>query len=638
MEKYIAIIPFAPLVGSILMGLITLISATTKKSVPRIPIYIIACLGPLVSFVFSVKLFNEVLKEGTVYQYLFTWIKAGSFSADLSFSANSLTVVMLLFITFISTLIHIYSAGYMAHDKSFVRFFTYLNLFLFSMLLLVLGSNLLIMFVGWEGVGLCSYLLIGFWFTDIEKAKAGKKAFITNRIGDFGFISAIFIVYWTFAGTMDNVSLEFSFIAQNAMYLKPMAFMIALLFFIGASGKSAQIPLYVWLPDAMAGPTPVSALIHAATMVTAGVFMIAKLSSVFVLAPLVLEIVAIVGTATAFFAALTALAQNDIKKILAYSTISQLGYMFMAMGVGAFSAGIFHVLTHAFFKAALFLCAGSIIHAMHEEQDIRKMGGLLKRMPITAGVLIVAWLAIIGIPPFAGFFSKDEILFKTFASGHYVLWAFGFLTAGLTAFYMSRMVFLVLFGTSRAGKELDSKIHESPISMTSVLSVLGLGSLLVGFVGIPHALGGSGRIFHFIDKSVAKLDHQAPHPAMSTEYLLMAASVAIVLVAVFFANKRYRLKATLLDDTKGFPFNIVINKFYIDELYEIAIIKPIELLSRYILHPIFDSFIIDGIIVGFAKMTGLLGKVVTIFQTGTVSAYVLYMASGAVLIIWFFAN
>jgi NADH-quinone oxidoreductase subunit L len=402
------IIPLAPLCGAIVLGLLTALSPRRGEFPGRLFVSIVACLGPIAALLVSIDVFYTLAQTAgnqTIHQTLYSWITCASLSIDLAFEADRLVALMLIFITFVGSLIHIYSTAYMGHDKGYARFFSYLNLFLSSMLVLVMGSNLPLMFLGWEGVGLCSYLLISFWFTDESKASAGKKAFITNRIGDFGFMLGIFLIFTTLQKA-GPASLEFSFMAAHAELLAPSATIIALLLFMGAAGKSAQIPLYVWLPDAMAGPTPVSALIHAATMVTAGVFMVARMHFIYDLAPFACQVVAGVGIATALLAAIIGMAQNDIKKVLAYSTVSQLGFMFVGVGTGAYHAGIFHVFTHAFFKACLFLCAGSVIHALHEEQDIRKMGGLLKRLPITGATFLIAWLAICGIPPFAGFFSK----------------------------------------------------------------------------------------------------------------------------------------------------------------------------------------------------------------------------------------
>jgi NADH-quinone oxidoreductase subunit L len=495
------------------------------------------------------------------------------------------------------------------------------------MLVLVMGSNLVVMFLGWEGVGLCSYLLIGFWFEDESKAIAGKKAFITNRIGDFGFVLGIFLIFKTLAAH-GVVSLEFSDLARNAELLAPIATVAGLLLFLGAAGKSAQIPLYVWLPDAMAGPTPVSALIHAATMVTAGVFMVARMHFLYELAPLAGQVIAGVGIATALLAAIIGIGQNDIKKVLAYSTVSQLGYMFVGVGVGAYASGMFHVFTHAFFKACLFLCAGSVIHALHEEQDIRNMGGLLKKLPVTGWTFIVAWLAICGIPPFAGFFSKDAILASAFGAwGMYgkVLWVAGLCGAGLTAFYMSRLAFLTFFGANRTQEHMRAKIHESPISMTLPLVVLATGSALVGLLGIPHVLGGSDLFARWLEPVFGE-PHGEGEPAV-VEYALMAASVAVALVGMSIAYVKYIRKPYVSAEPKGFGVALL-NALYVDELYRRILLGPIAAGSRVVLHGIVDVKIIDGTVNGLATLARQAGRAIRLLQTGSVRTGLYWIGAG----------
>jgi NADH-quinone oxidoreductase subunit L len=632
MEQLLWIIPFAPLVGAAAIGLLCAISPRRGEFPSRTFVGILACLGPLASFIISCGVFFALGKShdaSALHQTLYPWITCGAFSIDFAFEADRLTAVMLLFVTFVGTIIHCYSIGYMGHDKGYARFFSYLNLFLSSMLILVLGSNLVLMFLGWEGVGLCSYLLIAFWFDDEAKATAGKKAFIVNRIGDFGFVLGIFLIFSTLQKNGAS-SLEFSFLAAHAGLLAPVAMAAALLLFAGAVGKSAQIPLYVWLPDAMAGPTPVSALIHAATMVTAGVFMVARMHFLFDLSPFAGQVVATVGIATALLSALIAFGQNDIKKILAYSTVSQLGFMFVAVGAGAYGAGIFHVFTHAFFKACLFLGAGSVIHALHEEQDVRRMGGLLKRLPVTGMTFLVAWLAISGIPPFAGFFSKDEILWSVFNTwGAYgkVLWLLGLCGAGLTAFYMSRLVFIVFFGENRTPVQTRDKIHESPLIMTVPLIVLALGSLLVGFFGVPKALGGSNSFTAWLSPVFG-----SPEPARdnrSLEYLLMGLSVVVAACGIVVAYVKYLGRRPFTaSEPKGIAA-FAAGAFFVDELYRLILINPLIVVSRRFLFRVVDVVLIDGTVNGIAKATSLAGSVARSLQTGSVRAYLYYMGAGA---------
>ena len=499
--SYLWLIPALPLLGSALNALLTLSTSHREHGPSQALSGLIACLAPAGSFAITVMGFLQLrglaVEERALTQHLFDWIPIGPLDLSMGFFFDPLSATMLLFVTGIGTLIHIYSLGYMSHDRGYSRYFAYLNLFMFAMILLVLGDNLVALFVGWEGVGLCSYLLIGFWYEDAEKAVCGMKAFVVNRIGDFGFLLGMFFIFWAFLqnggeGTFNFLRME----EQATLIPTSVAIAAGILLFVGATGKSAQIPLYTWLPDAMAGPTPVSALIHAATMVTSGVYMVARMNWLYAIDPTALTVIAIIGTLTALFAATIGITQFDIKKVLAYSTVSQLGYMFLGVGVGAYAAGLFHVFTHAFFKALMFLGAGSVIHALHHEQDIRKMGGLFKKVPITAWTFLAGWLAICGIFPFAGFFSKDEILWKAFSTENALLpwlpkalWVVAFLAAGITALYMTRLVAMTFFGKSRVEPEKEAKIHESPPSMTIPLAILAAGSLLVGFLGTPQFLG-----------------------------------------------------------------------------------------------------------------------------------------------------
>ncbi|MEO7919229.1 MAG: NADH-quinone oxidoreductase subunit L, partial [Thermoanaerobaculia bacterium] len=475
-----------------------------------------------------------------VVQTLYRWMAAGGFSVDVAFRLDALSALMLSFVTFVGTLIHLYSVGYMQEEEGFGRFFAYLNLFMFSMLILVLGANLPMLFIGWEGVGLCSYLLIGYYYDKGFAAAAGKKAFVANRIGDLGMVLGIFGVFALFGTT------DFSFVAMARKGMMdgsaPLSvYVVCLLLFLGACGKSAQIPLYVWLPDAMAGPTPVSALIHAATMVTAGVYLVCRTSSLFILAPDAMTLVAWVGCATALFAATIGLAQNDIKKVLAYSTVSQLGYMFLACGVGAFSAGMFHVFTHAFFKACLFLGSGSVIHAMGGEQDMRRMGGLKGKIPQTFRTMLVATFAISGIFPLAGFFSKDQILGAAFASGHKALFVLGLITAGMTAFYMFRLIKMTFYGEFRGTAEQEHHLHESPQTMTVPLWVLGGLSCVAGLVGIPAALGATNLFERFLEPVVGKPRYE--ELSHGTEIILMLVSVLVALGGIVWAWRWYSGRA-----------------------------------------------------------------------------------------------
>jgi NADH-quinone oxidoreductase subunit L len=569
------------------------------------------------------------------------WIRAGDFSAEIAFRLDPLSALMIGFVTFVAFLIHVYSIGYMRHeatDAGYARFFAYLNLFMFSMLTLVLAQNFLLMFVGWEGVGLCSYLLIGYYFDQPFAPAAGTKAFVVNRIGDWGFLLGMFGLVFQF-GTLDYDRVLGAAAGDPARYA-PFLTLIALCLFLGAVGKSAQVPLYVWLPDAMAGPTPVSALIHAATMVTAGVYMVTRCNVIFRLAPDAMLVVAVVGTVTALLAALIGMAQNDIKKVLAYSTVSQLGYMFLACGVGAFTAGMFHVMTHAFFKACLFLGAGSVMHAMSGELDMRKMGGLKAHLPITYRTFFIAALTISGIPPLAAFFSKDAILGAAFAAGpgvHKVLWAVGLLTAGLTAFYMFRLVSQTFEGTFRGTPEQEHHVHESPRSMTVPLIVLAALSVVGGLVGIPAALGGSDRFGAFLEPILLPIAH-APEAAAhelshATEWLLMGASVAVAVAGVLLAWKWYAKEGARVPQrlAAAYPaaYALVAEKFRVDELYDAIIVRPFALLAR-LCWKVVDVLIIDGILNAGAFLVELTGDLLRFLQTGNVRNYALSFLLGVV--------
>jgi NADH-quinone oxidoreductase subunit L len=641
METALPLIPLLPLAGF-------LINFLGIGKVPKKLVGLIACGTVLGSFLLSVKMFFELraLPEAArvITENWLPWIKAGGFEVEFSFLLDPLSAVMILVVTGVGFLIHVYSIGYMSHDPGYGRYFSYLNLFTFSMLVLVLGGNFLVMFVGWEGVGLCSYLLIGFWFEKKSASDAGKKAFIVNRIGDFGFLLGMFIIFWQVG------SLDF----QTVMALAPSdgGFAIGgtlitaatLLLFLGATGKSAQIPLYVWLPDAMEGPTPVSALIHAATMVTAGVYLLARTSVLFVMAPTTLMVVAIIGCATAFMAATIGLAQNDIKRVLAYSTVSQLGYMFMACGVAAFAAGIFHLMTHAFFKALLFLGAGSVIHAMSDEQDMRKMGGLKKHLPITFKTMFIATLAISGMPFFSGFFSKDEILWKSFSSdyGHPLFWVIGVITAMLTAFYMFRLIFMTFYGKERMDDNTKSHLHESPKAMTVPLIVLAVLSAIGGLIGIPHILGagiGVTNIFeHWLDpvfvQTNAVMATAGAHHAAALEVGLMVGSVVLALVSIFAARYLYLKNpeaATKLKESFAGLHKLLEGKYFIDELYEKLIIRPIHYLS-IAFWKLVDVILINGLIDGGAFFIGGISRALKPAQSGRVTAYLTVFTIGALIL------
>jgi NADH-quinone oxidoreductase subunit L len=599
----------------------------------------LACIAVGASFAIALLVFWLLPATGMLRDTVYTWMESGSFQVKLSFQADALTAVMLLVVTGIGLLIHLYSLGYMGHDEGMVRFFAYLNLFIFFMLLLVMGDNLLVLFVGWEGVGLCSYLLIGFWYQDHANTIAGNKAFIVNRIGDFGFLLGILLLI-TELGREGVWTLDFVQLQKHVALLSPEKItLITLLLFVGATGKSAQIPLFVWLPDAMAGPTPVSALIHAATMVTAGVYMAARLHFLFALAPEVLSLIAWVGAATAFFAATVALTQTDIKRVLAYSTVSQLGYMFLAVGVGAFSAAIFHLFTHAFFKACLFLGSGSVIHALDGEQDMRKMGGLRNYLPITYWTYGVATLAIAGAPLTAGFFSKDLILWQAYSSSHgsLGLWLVAWVTAGLTAFYMFRQLFMVFHGECRADERVRGHIHESPPVMTVPLIILAVGSVFAGWLGAPEYLWGS-RWDRWL-QAIFALVLDAHHDSRAEEITLMLFTIAIAIVGFFLAYAFYGRGGNTADRVAslagGAPYRLSLNKYYVDELYDFLIVRPFTYGSCW-LAQVFDPDVIDGLVNGVAKGMRGFSLIWREVQTGNVQHYLVAFLMGTLALLVYF--
>lgn len=594
------------------------------------------------AFLQSVNVFVEMMNSPNhlVHEQVFTWIKLSSLQVNMAFQVDLLSGYFLLFITGIGFLIHVYSVGYMRAEEGYYRFFAYMNLFVFFMLVLVLGDNLLVLFVGWEGVGLCSYLLIGYYYEKHSAADAAKKAFVVNRVGDFGFLAGVMMIFLVFG------SLNFTDINGNAAKLLPFdslwATLITLFLFLGATGKSAQIPLFVWLPDAMEGPTPVSALIHAATMVTSGLYLVARLSHVFVLAPFTMHVIAAVGITTALLAALIAITQTDIKRVLAYSTVSQLGFMFLAMGVGAFGAGIFHVLTHAFFKALLFLCSGSVIHALHHEQDMRKMGDLKGKLPKTYATMLIGTIAIAGIPPFAGFFSKDEILWKAFSSpwGHPVLWAVGLLTAMITSFYMFRLIFMTFYGDSRVDGHTAKHLHESPAVMTVPLMILAVLSVFGGFLGFPH-------VFHLIPNGIENYFHgffgvipnvAGVQASATLELGLMVASVVLSMASAIAAFKIYNVnlnKATQLKHKFATMHLFSLRKFFVDEIYHNLIILPLCQFSRLVLWKLTDDKIIDGSVDSSRDLTRAAGVLLRPLQNGILQIYALAFACGTLVLIWF---
>ncbi len=616
--QIVYLIPLLPLLGFLINGLF-------RKSLSKGMVTLVGCGVLVASFAMSIWVFLQV-KNGNNYDaHYFDFLSVGSLKIHFEFKIDQLSSLFLLIITGVGSLIHIYSSSYMHEEKSpdFARYFSYLNLFVFSMLLLVMGSNFVIMFIGWEGVGLCSYLLIGYWFKNQEYNKAANKAFVMNRIGDLAFLIAIF---WMI-NRLGTVSYNEVFSPLNLAKLRMSDITgITILLFIGATGKSAQIPLYTWLPDAMAGPTPVSALIHAATMVTAGIYMIARSNIMYSMAPFTREIIAYVGLATALLAATIALKQNDIKKVLAYSTVSQLGFMFLALGCGAYVAAVFHVMTHAFFKALLFLGSGSVIHAMGGEQDIRNMGGLGKKLKITYFTFLIGCIAIAGIPPFSGFFSKDSILLGAFLKNK-VIYGIALFTAMLTAFYMFRLFFITFTGKFRGTEEQKHHLHESPAPMTIPLIILAILSVIGGFVGIPEIFAEHGdKLSAFLSPVVkTQTEHHVSH---STEYMLMGLSTALMVVMIIFAWIRFRTyKRT---EATGFS-KVLENKWYVDEIYEKAIVNPLSRVGVF-LKSVFDKTVVDGIVNGVGRAVQYGGRQLRLLQSGQVGNYVLLMVISMLII------
>ncbi|HEV3252668.1 MAG TPA: NADH-quinone oxidoreductase subunit L [Puia sp.] len=630
MSGLVYLVPLFPLIGFLINGLL-------RNSLSKTLTAVIGCAVVLASFIVSLLLFKEVKQEGfqPVVINLFDFINIASLRISFAFQVDQLSVLFLLIITGVGFLIHVYSTSYMHEEGGphFARYFSYLNLFIFSMVLLVLGANYVIMFIGWEGVGLCSYLLIGFWFKNIDYDNAARKAFIMNRIGDLGFLIAVFWIIKQF-GSVDFNEVFAKAPAASVGVLTG----ITLLLFAGAAGKSAQIPLYTWLPDAMAGPTPVSALIHAATMVTAGVYMIARSNILYTLSPVSQTVVAVIGLSTAILAATIAMKQNDIKKVLAYSTVSQLGYMFLGLGVGAYTGAVFHVMTHAFFKAHLFLGAGSVIHAAGGEQDIRKLGGLKKALPITQITFLLACLAIAGIPPFSGFFSKDEILTDAFAKNpaYYIVGVAGAL---LTAYYMFRLYATVFLGEFRGPAGQQNHLHESPPAMTIPLIVLAILSVFGGFLGIPEVFAKNAHLLEqflapvFADS--AKLQHRAiganavTEQGMITSSFLMLISVVVSLVGVVYSWRRFSKKPEL-EEARGFG-KILADKWYVDEFYDWAIVRPLNGFSKF-LNEFIEKSVIDGIVNGVGRVVQYGSRQIRLLQSGQVGGYVLLMVIGIVIL------
>ncbi|MBT9330577.1 NADH-quinone oxidoreductase subunit L [Paracidobacterium acidisoli] len=654
------LIPIVPFIGFLVNGLL-------GRRFPKAVVSAVALIATLIPL-FQVSAIVLNFRSLTLphVETIGTWIQAGWFHADFAFQVDQLTLVMLCVVTGVGFLIHVYSAGYMAEEEGYWRFFAYLNLFMFFMLVLVLSANYLLMFVGWEGVGLASYLLIGFYFQKDSAAKAGKKAFVVNRIGDFGFLLAMFLMIAHF-GTL-NFGTIFSTVAAHPEWQGGFLTAIALFLILGATGKSAQIPLYIWLPDAMEGPTPVSALIHAATMVTAGVYMVARTHVIFDRSPFALATIAIIGTATAFFAATIGIVQTDIKRVLAYSTVSQLGYMFLGCGVAAYASGVFHLVTHAFFKALLFLAAGSVIHALSGEQDMRVMGGLRKKIPVTFWTMTAAVFAISGFPPLSGFVSKDEILYQAFVSGGLgrVLWFVGLVTAGLTSFYMFRLWYLTFFGESRTGKAHHAHdhahaadhghahgVHESPWIMLGPLVILAVLSVFGGLLGWPEALGGSNWFGHFLEPvlqsfqylpglhpgtQVTVMFHNQPSPEGSRglELALAGASVLVAVLGWLTAHILYFAKPYLPAQFAGklrALYSLLAGKYWVDELYGAVVVTPVLLVSRYLLKGLIDRGVIDGGTYAAGYSVQGLGALVARIQSGNIRSYAGWLALFAAVLL-----
>ena len=649
--NHLWIILTLPLAGAAINGLLA-------KKWPKWAVNLSGVGSVSLSFLSVLELIREFMQLSPAqipwFQRYFNWISAGIFSVDFAMQVDQLTIVMLVVVTFVSLLVHIYSTGYMAHEGGYARFFAYLNLFVFFMLTLVLAANLILLFVGWEGVGLCSYLLIGFWFLKKSAVDAGKKAFITTRLGDFGFTVGILLAFWTF----HSIDLGTIFGRVAAMPVESPSRIgtltaICLLLFAGAVGKSAQLPLYVWLPDAMEGPTPVSALIHAATMVTAGVYMVARMHPLYSRAPLAMFVVALVGAVTAFYSATIGVLQTDIKKVLAYSTVSQLGYMFLACGVGAYAAGVFHLMTHAFFKGLLFLAAGSVIHAMNGEQDMRQMGGLRKRIPVTYWTMLFATLAIAGIPGFSGFFSKDEILEAAGAGPHANLWLWllGLTAAGITSFYMFRLIFLTFFGKARYN-EKKVHVHESPRNMTVPLVILAICSVAGGWFAAPHLVGGSDYFESFVHPVFASYQAQPvaaqqeslagaageaaglrPNPAMGVLHAVtgppvVAAALGLLLAWWFYIRKPDAAKRAM-QSMRGL-YTVVYHKYYVDEIYAALFIRPLLWISTNVLWHTVDEGLIDGTVHGVAHVSRDAGGQLRELQSGNARSYASWVVIGAV--------
>ena len=623
MKTIIGLIVLWPLAGFLLNGLGR--NIWSKKTIAtQATGYIFA------SFIFSVIAFWNVQEQGAITVHYFDFINTSSVKIPFDFRVDALSSLFLLVITGVGTLIHLYSSAYMNEESAphYARYFAYLNLFIFSMLLLVLGDNYVIMFIGWEGVGLCSYLLIGYWFTNTTYNNAAKKAFIMNRIGDLGFLLAIF---WLIV-KLGTVSYGEVLTAESLAKLSSTDITaITLLLFVGAMGKSAQIPLYTWLPDAMAGPTPVSALIHAATMVTAGIYMITRTNIFYTHSEIAQTVVAIIGISTALLAATIAIKQNDIKKVLAYSTVSQLGYMFLGLGVGAYSGAVFHVITHAFFKALLFLAAGSVIHAMHHEQDIRKMGGLKSKLPITHITFLIGCIAIAGVPPFSGFFSKDEILAAAYAKNP-IYWFLGLIGAAMTAFYMFRLYATTFLGQFRGTEAQASHLHESPVSMTIPLIILAVLSAVGGAMGVPEILGGHHWLGHHLSSIIGA--EEALHLSHTTEWILMGSSVTIALLALLIAIGKYSKQADGEPQTALGKF--LYNKWLVDEFYEKAIVQPLNRFAGF-LKEVVEKNVIDGVVNGTGKLVQYGARQTRLMQGGQVGYYILFMVLSIILLflIWF---
>ena len=629
-----------PLLGAAINGLLG--KNFSKPIVNSVGIGSIALA--FLSFAELVREFAQLPAEQIPWvKTYFTWITAGQFRVDFSLQVDQLTIIMLGVVTFVSLLVHIYSTGYMAHEEGYYRFFSYLNLFVFFMLTLVLAANVVLMFVGWEGVGLCSYLLVGFWFLKQSAISAGKKAFITTRIGDFGFTIGILLLFWTFKSVDFGAIFKQLVSAQSdAAISTSVLTTICLLLFVGAVGKSAQLPLYVWLPDAMEGPTPVSALIHAATMVTAGVYMVARMNPLFSRAPIALFVVALIGALTAFYAATIGLVQTDIKKVLAYSTVSQLGYMFLGLGVGAYASGVFHLMTHAFFKGLLFLSAGSVIHAMGGDQEMPHMGGLRSKIPITFWCMFIATFAITGIPGFAGFFSKDEILeaARSGPNANVWLWLLGLIGAGFTSFYMFRLIFLTFFGEPRYDEQ-KVHVHESPYNMTVPLILLAILSTVGGWAAAPHLVGGTDyfeKFLHPVFSMYAPAGVEGTPEAVEAPGIMLLhaltgwpvlIALAGLLIAWWFYIKSPQTPKKLAESLRG-PYTLVLHKYYVDELYNAVIVQPLLWISTNVLWHVVDEGVIDGTVNGVARVSRDTGSELREIQSGNARSYATWVVIGAV--------